>query len=50
MRSSNGAELDLIVKTRKNKLLAFEFKASKAPKLSQGFYEMMTSIKIDEAY
>ena len=50
MRSSNGAELDLIVKTRKNKLLAFEFKASKAPKLSKGFYEMMTSIKIDEAY
>jgi predicted AAA+ superfamily ATPase len=50
MRSSNGAELDLIVKTRKNKLLAFEFKASKAPKLSRGFYEMMTSIKIDEAY
>ena len=50
MRSSNGAELDLIVKTRKNKLIAFEFKASKAPKLSKGFYEMMTSIKIDEAY
>ena len=42
--------MNLIVKTRKNKLLAFEFKASKAPKLSRGFYEMMTSINIDEAY
>ena len=34
MRSSNGAELDLIVKTRKNKLLACKYKNYKLVKLN----------------
>lgn len=44
MRTSNGAEADLILE-RGNHRLLFEFKLSKAPKPSRGFYELVETLK-----
>jgi len=43
MRTSNGAEIDLILE-RAGKRHIFECKLSKAPKPSRGFYELFNSI------
>ncbi len=42
-RSSNGAEVDLILE-RAGKIKLFEFKTSKEPKLSRGFYEFFNTL------
>ena len=43
-RTSNGEELDLVLKCGADKL-AFEFKASLSPNLSRGFYGVMETVK-----
>lgn len=49
MRTSNGAEVDLILEKGKN-LRLYEFKASKAPKPSRGFFEIVDSLKPEKAF
>ena len=49
MRSSNDAELDLVL-LRGQKIYAFEFKMSKAPKVSRGFFELIKDIHADKAF
>jgi predicted AAA+ superfamily ATPase len=49
LRTSNGAEVDLILE-RGNRHLFFEFKLSKAPKPSRGFYELKDSLKPEMAF
>lgn len=44
LRTSNGAEIDLILERGAKKVI-FEFKASKAPKPARGFYELIDVIK-----
>jgi uncharacterized protein len=48
MRTSNGAEIDLILE-RANRQLLFEFKLSKAPKPSRGFYELIETLQPEAA-
>lgn len=48
MRTSNGAEIDLLLE-RANRLLLFEFKLSKAPKPSRGFYELRDALQPEAA-
>ena len=48
-RSSNGAELDLILQKGIRKI-AFEFKASKSPTLTKGFWNSFEEIKPDKTY
>jgi predicted AAA+ superfamily ATPase len=48
-RTSNGAEVDLILE-RGNRRIVFEFKASLAPKLSQGFWNAVEDIKPESTY
>lgn len=43
IRTSNGAEIDLVLE-RGNRVMLFEFKLSKAPKPSRGFYELQEAI------
>lgn len=45
-RTSNGAELDLIL-SKGLKKIAFEFKASVAPKLSRGFWSALEDVEPD---
>lgn len=47
-RSSNGAELDLIL-TKGEEKIAIEIKTSSAPKVTQGFYESLKVIKPTKA-
>jgi len=47
LRTSNGAEVDLILK-KGTKIKVFEFKFSKAPKPSRGFFEIIKDIKPDD--
>jgi predicted AAA+ superfamily ATPase len=47
LRTSNGAEVDLILK-KGAKIKVFEFKFSKAPKPSRGFFEIIKDIKPDD--
>lgn len=49
LRTSNGAEIDLILE-RANRLLLFEFKLSKAPKPSRGFYELKEALQPEAAH
>ncbi len=48
-RTSNGSEIDLVLE-RKGKVLAFEFKASRTPKLSKGFYYSIDQLQPDATY
>jgi predicted AAA+ superfamily ATPase len=48
MRTSNGAEIDLILE-RGSRRLIFEFKLSKAPRPSRGFYELADALQPEEA-
>ena len=56
--TSNGAEVDLVME-RGEKRMMFEFKASKAPKPSRGFFELAADLApvsacvvapVDESY
>ncbi len=49
LRTSNGAEVDLLLE-RGGKRLFFEFKLSKAPKPSRGFYQLVEDILPDRAW
>ena len=58
VRTSNGAEIDLVME-RESSLDVFEFKLSKVPKPSRGFYEIIRDLEparvwlvapVDEAY
>ncbi|MDA0989986.1 MAG: ATP-binding protein [Verrucomicrobia bacterium] len=44
VRTSNGAEVDLVLE-RGSQLRLYEFKASKAPKPSRGFHELIGDLK-----
>jgi predicted AAA+ superfamily ATPase len=48
-RTSNGAEMDLIIE-KGTRRIAFECKASMAPKLSQGFWNAVEDIKPECTY
>jgi uncharacterized protein len=45
-RTSSGEEIDLILQ-RKNRIIAVEFKASTAPKLSKGIYRTLDVLEVD---
>jgi len=47
LRTSNGAEVDLIME-KAGKLTVYEFKFSKAPKPSRGFYEIIKDLGIED--
>ena len=49
LRTSNGAEIDLVLE-RGDRRLIFEFKLSKAPKPSRGFYELKGSLEPEMAF
>ncbi len=49
IRTSNGAEIDLVLE-RGNRLLVFEFKLSKAPKPSRGFYELIEALQPEASW
>lgn len=49
IRTSNGAEVDLVLE-RKGKTMIFEFKASKAPKVSKGFFEIKKALSPEASY
>jgi len=48
-RTSNGAEIDLIIEYSGNKI-AIEFKCSKSPKVSKGFYNAIDDLGITDAW
>jgi len=48
LRTSNGAEIDLILERGEQRLF-FEFKFSKAPKPARGFYELVNDLHPDKA-
>jgi len=48
LRTSNGAEIGLILE-RGERRMFFEFKLSKAPKLSRGFFELVRDMQPDRA-
>ncbi len=48
-RTSSGVEIDLILK-RGTKKIAVEFKASKSPSLSKGFFLALNDLGISDAY
>lgn len=48
-RTSSGVEIDLVLEKSK-KRIAFEFKSSKCPALSKGFYQALKDLSIDRAY
>lgn len=48
-RTSNGAEIDLLLE-RKNKKIAIECKASSAPQPTRGFYSAIEDLNVDESY
>jgi len=49
LRTSNGAEIDLVLE-RGNRSHFFEFKLSKAPKPSRGFYQLVDDMQPDSAW
>ncbi|MCK5341681.1 MAG: ATP-binding protein [Desulfobulbaceae bacterium] len=49
MRTSNGAEVDLLME-RGGRRHLFEFKLSKAPKPSRGFYELVDDMQPESAW
>lgn len=48
-RTSSGVEIDLVLEKGK-KRIAFEFKASKSPVVSKGFYQALKDLSISQAY
>ena len=48
-RTSSGVEIDLVLE-KGIKRIAFEFKSSKSPTLSKGFYRALKDLSIDHAY
>ncbi|MGB9686972.1 MAG: DUF4143 domain-containing protein, partial [Rectinema subterraneum] len=48
-RTSNGAEIDLVLETGKRRF-AFEFKASSAPQLTRGFYSALEDLTPEKTY
>lgn len=48
-RTSNGAEIDLLVEYR-NHRIAVEFKCSSAPKVGRGFYSAIADLDVTEAW
>ena len=49
LRTSNGAEADLVLNKEQKKLL-FEVKLNSAPKASKGFFHLVEEIKAQEAF
>ncbi len=49
-RTSNGAEVDLVIESPGRPLLAFEMKFSTAPTLTKGFYSAVEDIEPDASY
>ena len=49
LRTSNGAEADLLLE-RGGRNILFEFKLSKAPKLSRGFHELVMDLKPESSW
>ncbi len=49
LRTSNGAEVDLVLE-RGGRSHFFEFKLSKAPKPSRGFYQLVDDMQSDSAW
>jgi predicted AAA+ superfamily ATPase len=49
-RTSNGAEIDLVLDFSGNEKWAIEIKRSSAPTLSKGFYIACEDIKADKRY
>lgn len=49
IRTSNGAEIDLVME-KGDKKQVFEFKMSKAPKPSKGFFSLMEDIRPDKTW
>ena len=49
LRTSNGAEVDLILERGRKKVI-FEFKSSKAPKPARGFFELLDDIKPESSW
>jgi hypothetical protein len=47
-RTSAGAEIDLVL-TKGRKKIACEFKASTAPQVTRGFWNVLDDLKISEA-
>jgi predicted AAA+ superfamily ATPase len=48
-RTSSGIEIDLVLE-KGTKKIAFEFKSSKSPSLSKGFYQALKDLSIEHAY
>lgn len=48
-RTSSGVEIDLVLE-KGQKRIAFEFKSSKSPTPSKGFYRALQDLSIDRAY
>lgn len=48
-RTASGSEIDLIL-TRGTKKIALEFKSSKSPKLTKGFWKSLEDLEIEEAW
>jgi predicted AAA+ superfamily ATPase len=48
-RTSSGVEIDLVLEKGK-KRIAFEFKSSKSPSPSKGFYQALKDLSISRAY
>lgn len=49
LKTSNGAEVDLVMEDGR-RVYVFEFKASKAPKASRGFFQLLDDLKPDKAF
>jgi uncharacterized protein len=49
LRTSNGAEIDLVLE-RAGRRLLFECKLSKAPKPSRGFYELTAELRAEKTW
>ena len=49
IRTSNEAEVDLVLE-REERRIPFEFKVSKAPKASRGFFEIIENLKAPKAW
>lgn len=49
IRTSNGAEIDLVLE-RGNRKMVFEFKLSKAPRPSRGFFELVSDLQPEKAW
>jgi predicted AAA+ superfamily ATPase len=48
-RTGHGAEIDLLIEC-KDRMMAVEFKSSKSPKVSRGFYNALDDLSIEEGW